>query len=37
MKSGEGKTFSWVRILLIVIGVLIAASMILSMVVTPGF
>ncbi len=37
MKSGEGKTFNWIRILLIVIGILIAASMILSMVVTPGF
>ncbi len=38
MKSGDGKnTINWTRILLVVIGVLIAASMILSMVVTPGF
>ena len=37
MKSGDGKGINWMRILLIVIGILIAASMILSMVVTPGF
>ena len=38
MKSSESvSNINWTRILLIVIGVLIAASMILSMVVTPGF
>jgi hypothetical protein len=34
--SGSVQSINWTRILLIVIGILIAASMILSMVVVPG-
>jgi hypothetical protein len=34
--SGKKKNVKWVRIALIIIGVMIVISMILSMVVTPG-
>lgn len=34
--AGKQKSVNWVRIALIVIGIMIVVSMILSMVVTPG-
>ena len=35
-ESAAAKTVNWTRILVIAIGIIIALSMILSMVVTPG-
>lgn len=35
-RADSGKKINWTRILVITIGILIALSMILSMVVTPG-
>lgn len=34
--SGKKKNVNWIRIALIIIGIMIVISMILSMVVTPG-